>query len=145
MIDQRYLQREFLVPHHEKDIFDKYLKDVQDNDANFCSNHVLDSYMELITMNYIEVEVEANEFNDTHDKWYKVVPQGSDSELLNGIKLVFDENLKKWELTGRDLVVWKEEKVFSRKKTLVRTFDGRVDLIEGDTAKSVSEFVFMFD
>jgi hypothetical protein len=35
--------------------------------------------------------------------------------------------------------------VFSRKKTLVRTFDGRVDLIEGETAKSVSEFVFMFD
>lgn len=145
MIDQRYLQREFLVPHHEKDIFDKYLKDVQDNDANFCSYHVLDSYMALITMNYIEVEVEANEFNDTHDKWYKVVPQGSDSELLNGIKLVFDENLKKWELTGRDLVVWKEEKVFGRKKTLVKTFDGRVDLIEGDTAKSVSEFAFMFD
>jgi hypothetical protein len=64
--------------------------------------------MALITMNYIEFEVEANEFNDTHDKRYKVVPQGSDSELLNGIKLVFDENLKKWELTGRDLVVWKE-------------------------------------
>ncbi len=108
MIDQRYLQREFLVPHHEKDIFDKYLKDVQDNDANFCSNHVLDSYMALITMNYIEFEVEANEFNDTHDKRYKVVPQGSDSDLLNGIKLVFDENFKKWELSGRDLVVWKE-------------------------------------
>ncbi len=101
--------------------------------------------MALITMNYIEVEVEASEFNDTHEKRYKVVPQGSDSELFGGIKLVFDESVKQWELMGTDLVVWKEEKVFSRKKTLVRTFDGRVDLVEGDTTKSVTEFVFMFN
>ena len=55
MIDQRYLNREFLVPFHERDIFNKYLKDVQENDANFCSNEVLDSYMALISVNYIEV------------------------------------------------------------------------------------------
>jgi hypothetical protein len=53
---------------------------------------------------------------------------------------VYDGEKKMWDLVGDHLVVWKKEKIFSRKKTLIRTYDGKMEMIDGSTNKSVESF-----
>lgn len=46
-----------MVSFFYKDEFHRHLKNIEENEANFCSFDVLDSYMSLVTKNYIEIEV----------------------------------------------------------------------------------------